>query len=95
MTPKNFTKPIAYIQLPFHVKAQIHGNWVSAERLGQPEMARDFVGKVDTDFVKGKSALDFIQYFGDSVLGIQGSTSSNIRACPGELMIFHNDVEEF
>ncbi|CAK7212999.1 transcriptional regulatory protein rco1 [Sporothrix eucalyptigena] len=30
---KNFETPIAYVQLPMHVKAQIHGNWVSASSL--------------------------------------------------------------
>jgi hypothetical protein len=25
---KDFKRPIAIVQLPFHVKAQIHGNWV-------------------------------------------------------------------
>lgn len=58
---KNFEQAIAYVQLPFHVKAQIHGNWVSAQRLGQHEMARDFLGKVSDGFVKGKSALDYIE----------------------------------
>lgn len=32
---KEFEKPIAIIQLPLHVKAQVHGNWVDASRLSQ------------------------------------------------------------
>ncbi|GKT56575.1 isoeugenol monooxygenase [Colletotrichum tofieldiae] len=30
---KQFENPIAIIQLPFHVKAQVHGNWVDQRRL--------------------------------------------------------------
>lgn len=31
---KEFEKPVAIVQLPFHVKAQVHGNWVPAKALG-------------------------------------------------------------
>lgn len=31
---KDFEKPIALVQLPLHMKAQVHGNWVSAKALG-------------------------------------------------------------
>ncbi|EME88534.1 uncharacterized protein MYCFIDRAFT_54212 [Pseudocercospora fijiensis CIRAD86] len=31
---KDFEREVAIVQLPFHMKAQIHGNWVSAEDLG-------------------------------------------------------------
>ncbi|KAK8159291.1 carotenoid oxygenase [Phyllosticta citrichinensis] len=31
---RQFERPVAIVQLPFHVKSQIHGNWVEAERLG-------------------------------------------------------------
>jgi carotenoid cleavage dioxygenase len=31
---KEFERPVAIVQLPFHVKAQVHGNWVSAKSLG-------------------------------------------------------------
>ncbi|KAH7082479.1 carotenoid oxygenase [Paraphoma chrysanthemicola] len=32
---KDFTKPIAIAELPFHVKSQIHGNWIDTKELGQ------------------------------------------------------------
>lgn len=32
---KEFETPIAIVQLPLHVKAQIHGNWVDASSLGE------------------------------------------------------------
>lgn len=31
---REFTIPIAIVELPLHVKGQIHGNWVSADALG-------------------------------------------------------------
>lgn len=57
---RDFGKAIAYVQLPFHVKAQIHGNWVSSRRLGD-RASRPFLNKFENDFVRGKSSLDYIQ----------------------------------
>ncbi|KAF7188734.1 Lignostilbene-alpha,beta-dioxygenase isozyme I, partial [Pseudocercospora fuligena] len=31
---REFEKEVAIVQLPFHMKAQVHGNWVSAKDLG-------------------------------------------------------------
>lgn len=31
---KNFERPVAIVQMPFQVKAQIHGNWVPSEAMG-------------------------------------------------------------
>ncbi|KAK4620085.1 Lignostilbene-alpha,beta-dioxygenase isozyme I [Fulvia fulva] len=31
---REFEKAVAIVQLPFHMKAQVHGNWVSAKELG-------------------------------------------------------------
>lgn len=31
---KDFERPLAIVQLPFHMKAQVHGNWVGAKELG-------------------------------------------------------------
>lgn len=31
---KQFEKPVAIVQLPLHLKAQVHGNWVSSEAAG-------------------------------------------------------------
>ena len=52
---KEFEKPIAVIQLPLHVKAQIHGNWVdSADLKGCNKLAREF-GEIQ---ISGKGALE-------------------------------------
>lgn len=52
---KDFAKPIAVIQLPLHVKTQIHGNWVEAETLqGWKKLTRD-VGKTK---ISGRGALE-------------------------------------
>lgn len=31
---RKFEKPVAIVQLPFHMKAQVHGNWISSKALG-------------------------------------------------------------
>ncbi|KAK4706184.1 hypothetical protein P7C70_g32, partial [Phenoliferia sp. Uapishka_3] len=56
---KNFQNPVAFVQLPFHVKAQVHGNWIDAERLTELER-RPIVAQEKADFVKGASALDML-----------------------------------
>ena len=42
---REFGKPVAIVQLPFHVKAQIHGNWVDAGRLGEKKSLVREVGE--------------------------------------------------
>ncbi|KAJ5765325.1 hypothetical protein N7520_004884 [Penicillium odoratum] len=40
---KEFEKPIAFVQLPLHVKAQVHGNWVSGSLLStEKSLVRTF-----------------------------------------------------
>ena len=52
---REFEKPIAIVQLPFHVKAQIHGNWVpSTLRRNQ----KDLVRQMEDVKVSGKGALE-------------------------------------
>ncbi|GAA5959695.1 hypothetical protein JCM21900_001395, partial [Sporobolomyces salmonicolor] len=57
---KDMENPVAFVQLPFHVKAQVHGNWVDAERLTETER-RPIIPSEEPGFVKGKASLDFIQ----------------------------------
>ncbi|KAH7118305.1 carotenoid oxygenase [Dactylonectria macrodidyma] len=52
---REFENPIAIIQLPMHVKAQIHGNWVEASVL--PEW-RSLVREVPAIEVSKKGALE-------------------------------------
>jgi carotenoid cleavage dioxygenase-like enzyme len=43
---REFSKPIAIAQLPFHIKVQVHGNWIDAKQLrGRKSLVRD-VGEV-------------------------------------------------
>ncbi|KAF6822728.1 isoeugenol monooxygenase [Colletotrichum plurivorum] len=52
---REFEKPIAVIQLPFHVKAQVHGNWVDQRRFKSwKKLARD----VEVGPVSGQGALE-------------------------------------
>lgn len=52
---REFEKPIAIVQLPFHLKAQIHGNWVEAGRLKtQKSLVRE-MGEIK---ISGKGALE-------------------------------------
>ncbi|GIJ89494.1 hypothetical protein Asppvi_008436 [Aspergillus pseudoviridinutans] len=51
-----FEKPIAVVQLPFHVKAQVHGNWVdSTRRKGTQEQG--LVHEPDEKPISGRGAL--------------------------------------
>jgi carotenoid cleavage dioxygenase len=56
---KDFQKPVAIVRLPFHVKAQIHGNWVENKVL--PAAQEPFVRTPPAQQISGKSALSFIQ----------------------------------
>ncbi|KAL0941465.1 isoeugenol monooxygenase [Colletotrichum truncatum] len=52
---RSFGKPIAVIQLPFHVKAQVHGNWVDQRRLKSwKKLARE----VEAGPISGLGALE-------------------------------------
>lgn len=50
-----FEKPIAIVQLPMHMKAQIHGNWVEAARL--PERT-SLVGEIPEVEISNRGALE-------------------------------------
>jgi hypothetical protein len=52
---KEFEKPIAIVQLPFHIKAQIHGNWVEA---AQVKAIVPLVRQIDNFKVSGRGALE-------------------------------------
>ncbi|KAI9372075.1 carotenoid oxygenase [Aspergillus egyptiacus] len=52
---RDFSRPTAIINLPFRVRGQIHGNWVSSEELGQ---CRPLVRTVDEIQVSGRGALE-------------------------------------
>lgn len=40
---KDFEKPVAFVQLPMHVKAQVHGNWVAGtQRSEWKSLVREF-----------------------------------------------------
>jgi carotenoid cleavage dioxygenase len=54
---KQFTKPVAIVQLPFHVKAQIHGNWVDGKSLA---MLDPFVRDPPPVQLSNKSAMNFL-----------------------------------
>jgi carotenoid cleavage dioxygenase-like enzyme len=52
---REFEKPVAIVQLPFHLKAQVHGNWVSSKELGgyQP-----IIKPVPEVWISGQGALE-------------------------------------
>lgn len=52
---KNFEKPIAIVQLPFHVKSQVHGNWVEAKRL---KTQKSLVRQMGELKISGQGALE-------------------------------------
>lgn len=52
---KEFEKPIAIVQLPMHVKAQIHGNWVDASALPQ---WRSLVRDIPEVTISNRGALE-------------------------------------
>ena len=52
---RNFEKPVAIVQLPMHVKTQVHGNWVDASVL--PEWKR-LVREVPEVKISGGGALE-------------------------------------
>ncbi|KAL1859355.1 transcriptional regulatory protein rco1 [Paecilomyces lecythidis] len=52
---KEFEKPVAFIQLPFHVKAQVHGNWVDSESLGT---WRSLTKEIPDFVISGRGALE-------------------------------------
>ncbi|KAH8652732.1 carotenoid oxygenase [Tricladium varicosporioides] len=52
---KEFEKPIAIVQLPFHIKAQIHGNWVEAAQI---KGNLPFVRQIEDFKLSGRGALE-------------------------------------
>ncbi len=52
---REFEKPVAVVQLPFHVKAQIHGNWVEASRLKE---RKSLVKEIGALKISGRGALE-------------------------------------
>ncbi|KAB8304114.1 hypothetical protein EYC80_003534 [Monilinia laxa] len=52
---RDFEKAIAVIELPFHIKAQVHGNWVEAtETQGKESLVR----QMDEIKISGRGALE-------------------------------------
>lgn len=50
---KDFEKPVAVVQLPFHVKAQVHGNWVDGSEM------KSIVKEIVEDLkISGRGALE-------------------------------------
>jgi carotenoid cleavage dioxygenase-like enzyme len=56
---RNFRKVETIVQLPFHVKAQVHGNWIDRSLL--PEMKEAFVRMPAEPKTSGKGALNYIE----------------------------------
>lgn len=54
--PTKFEVPVAIVQLPFHVKAQIHGNWVNSDERSDL-ISLDRTLKVDAK-ISGMGALE-------------------------------------
>ncbi|KXJ88074.1 carotenoid oxygenase [Microdochium bolleyi] len=52
---KEFAKPIAFIQLPMHVKAQVHGNWVDSRSRTQ---TCSLVREMAESSISGHGALE-------------------------------------
>lgn len=52
---REFEKPVAFVQLPFHVKAQIHGNWVDSRALGG---YKSIVRQIPGFEISGKGSLE-------------------------------------
>ncbi|GIZ49198.1 hypothetical protein CKM354_001223300 [Cercospora kikuchii] len=52
---KKFETPVAIVQLPLHVKAQIHGNWVPAKSLGG---YKPIIKPVEVWGISGQGALE-------------------------------------
>ena len=53
---KEFEKPIAIVQLPFRMKAQVHGNWVDAEKLKNIPLVK----QVPETKISGRGALEAV-----------------------------------
>lgn len=52
---REFSKPIAIVQLPFHVKAQVHGNWIDQRRLKE---RKRLVREGEEVKISGRGALE-------------------------------------
>jgi carotenoid cleavage dioxygenase len=51
---RDFKVPVAIVRLPFHMKAQVHGNWVEEEVIGKGSL----VGETEEVEVSGRGALE-------------------------------------
>ena len=52
---EDFSRPVAVVEMPLHLKAQTHGNWVDGARLGQMRLVREYSGKIE---ISGLGALE-------------------------------------
>ena len=53
---EDFSRPVAVVEMPLHLKAQTHGNWVDGARLGQMKrLVREYTGKIE---ISGQGALE-------------------------------------
>lgn len=52
---RDFERPVAIVQLPFRVRAQIHGNWVGAKQLGGH---RPIIKPIPDFPISGQGALE-------------------------------------
>ncbi|CVL06401.1 related to lignostilbene alpha,beta-dioxygenase I [Fusarium proliferatum] len=52
---REFEKPVAFIQLPMHLKAQVHGNWIDSRTRASTEAIVRQIGEVK---VSGRGALE-------------------------------------
>ncbi|KAL4892751.1 carotenoid oxygenase [Aspergillus ambiguus] len=52
---RDFSRPVALVQLPYRIRGQIHGNWVPSEQLGERRSLTRELGDVH---VSGRGALE-------------------------------------
>ena len=55
---QEFEKPVAVVSLPFHLRTQIHGNWIGAKDLEKLEVQDDFVRRYAEIKISGRGALE-------------------------------------
>uniref|UniRef100_A0A0D2XF77 Lignostilbene alpha,beta-dioxygenase I n=1 Tax=Fusarium oxysporum (strain Fo5176) TaxID=660025 RepID=A0A0D2XF77_FUSOF len=52
---KEFEKPVAFIQLPMHLKTQVHGNWIDSRKRASTDAIVRQIGQVK---ISGRGALE-------------------------------------
>ncbi|KAF2179960.1 isoeugenol monooxygenase [Zopfia rhizophila CBS 207.26] len=57
---RDFSKPVAIIQMPFYLKAQIHGNWVDEEILDERPNRPSMLKPVEEVEIVGKGAISYL-----------------------------------